>query len=237
MTARVLLADDHGLVRDGLRTVLEGGGLTVVGEAADGLSAVQLAAQLHPDVVVMDVAMPRLNGLDAAREILAADPHARVVLLTVHVDEPYVVMALRAGVRGYVVKTQTSNELLSAIAEVIGGGTFLSPRVAGTLVRAYLGGQRQNDDPLTLREREVLQLVAEGHTSKDIAAALRLTVKAAEYYRSRVMRKLSVHSTAELVKHAIRIGVVQLALECCAGNPANGVVHHVWCGVRAVCAA
>ena len=210
MTARILLADDHRVVREGLQAVLERGGFAVVGQAADGWSAVGLAERLHPDVVLMDVSMPLLNGLDAAREILAANPQARIVLLTVHVDELYVIAALRAGVRGYVVKTQTSTELLDAIAEVLAGGTFLSPRVAGTLVRAFLSGQRREADPLTLREREVLQLVAEGHTTKDVAAALQLTVKTAEYYRARVMSKLSIHSTAELVKYAVRIGIVTL---------------------------
>lgn len=226
MTARIVLADDHRVVREGLRAVLEHGGLEIVGEAPDGWSAVRITQQLHPDVVVMDVAMPSLNGLDAAREILAGTPEARIVLLTVHVDEPYVVAALRAGVRGYVVKTQTSSELLDAIGEVLAGGTFLSPRVAGTLVRAFLSGQQRQADPLTLREREVLQLVAEGHTTKDVAAALQLTVKAAEYYRARVMSKLSVHSTAELVKYAVRIGLVQLAVMECCSEPVIHALHH-----------
>jgi two-component system response regulator NreC len=211
MTPRILLADDHRVVREGLQAVLERGGFEVIGQAADGWSAIALAERLQPDVVLMDVSMPLLNGLDAAREILAANPQARIVLLTVHVDELYVIAALRAGVRGYVVKTQTSTELLDAIAEVLADGTFLSPRVAGTLVRAFLSGQRQADDRLTLREREVLQLVAEGHTTKDVAAALQLTVKTAEYYRARVMSKLSIHSTAELVKYAVRIGIVTLS--------------------------
>ena len=232
MTPRILLADDHRFVREGLHAVLDRGGLEVVGEAEDGWSAVRLAQQLQPDVVVMDVSMPRLNGLDAAREILAASPDARIVLLTVHVDEPYVLAALRAGVRGYVVKTQSSRELLDAITEVLAGGTFLSPRVSGTLVRAFLSGQRRGDDPLTLREREVLQLVAEGHTTKDVADALQLTVKTAEYYRARVMSKLAIHSTAELVRYAVRIGLVQLFfLECCTCDPVVSVIHHLCCAI------
>ena len=230
MKPRILLADDHRVVREGLRAVLERGGLDVAGEAADGWSAVRLADRLHPDVVLMDLSMPVLNGLDAAREILARAPHTRIVLLTVHVEEPYVVAALRAGVRGYVIKTQSSSELLDAIHEVLAGGTFLSPRVAGTLVQAYLSGQRREKDPLTLREREVLQLVAEGHTTKDVAATLQLTVKAAESYRARLMSKLSLHSTAELVKYAVRVGVVHLGfLECCTSDPAIGLLHSLQC--------
>jgi DNA-binding NarL/FixJ family response regulator len=210
MPVRILLADDHTIVREGFRTLLERARFEIAGEASDGWTAVRLAQSRQPDVVVLDLSMPLLNGTEAAREILAIAPRMPIVLLTVHVDEHYVVAALRAGIRGYVVKSQASAELIEAIGEVRSGGTFISPRVAGALVDAYLGGRATVADPLTLREREVLQLVAEGKTTKDIAAALDLTTKTAEYYRSRIMTKLGVHNTAGLVRYALHNGVVHL---------------------------
>ncbi len=211
MALRILLADDHTVVREGLRTLLERAQFKVVGEASDGWTAVRLAQSYRPDLVVMDQAMPMLNGTEAAREILATAPRMPIVLLTVHVEEHYVVAALRAGIRGYVVKSQASTELIEAIGEVLSGSTFISPRVAGALVEAHLGGRMTAPDPLTLREREVLQLVAEGKTTKEVAAALQLTVKTAEYYRSRIMAKIGVHNTAGLVRYALRSGIVHLA--------------------------
>lgn len=212
MSVRILLADDHTIVREGFRTLLERARFEVIGEAADGWAAVHLAQSHQPDVVLMDQSMPLLNGTEAAREILAVRPQTAIVLLTVHTEEHYVVAALRAGIRGYIVKTQAASELLKAIANVSEGGTFISPRVAGELVRVYLGGPAATAaDHLTLREREVLQLVAEGKTTKDIAELLSLTVKTAEHYRGRVMNKLGIHNTAGLVRYAVVHGVVQLA--------------------------
>jgi DNA-binding NarL/FixJ family response regulator len=169
--------------------------------------------------------MPLLNGTEAAREILAIAPRVAIVLLTVHVEEHYVVAALRAGIRGYVVKTQGACELVDAIHEVLAGGMFISPRVAGTLVEAYLGGRATAVDPLTLREREVLQLVAEGKTTKDIAEVLHLTLKTAEYYRSRVMMKLGTHNTAGLVRYAFRSGVVHLVTAFCVLAGSSAIRH------------
>jgi len=210
--ARILLADDHHIVREGFRALLDRAGFEIIAEAADGWEAVRLAQKYRPDIVVMDVSMPLLNGMDAARTILADGRRTAVVLLTVHAEEHYVVSALRAGVRGYIIKTQAATELLDAIREVLAGGMYLSPRVSGVLVEAYLGGKDITSDPLTPRDRQVLQLVAEGKTTKDVAATLDLKVKTAEYYRSRVMSKLGIHDVAGLVRYAIVHGLIQLAL-------------------------
>jgi DNA-binding NarL/FixJ family response regulator len=215
MAARILMADDHQVVREGFRAILERARYEIVGEALDGWEAVRLARKHRPDVVVMDLSMPLLNGTDAAREILATAPGLAVILLTVHVEEHCIVSALRAGVRGYVIKTQAAAELLAAIPEVLAGGTYLSPRVSGALVHAYLAGEDHATDPLTPRERQVLQLVAEGKSTKDIAVLLDLTVKTADYYRSRVMSKLDIHNVAGLVRYALRHGLVELCLTCC----------------------
>ena len=209
MALRVLLADDHQVVRQGLRALLEREGHEIVGEAADGWQAIELAKSRRPDVVVLDLSMPQLNGLDAAREILRESPRLAVVLLTMHGEEHLVVAALRAGVRGYVAKTQAAEALSQAIAEVARGGVYLTPGVAGVVVGAYLTGTQPERDPLAPRERQVLQLVAEGKTTKEIATLLTLTVKSAESYRSRVMEKLDIHETAGLVRYAIRHGLIE----------------------------
>jgi DNA-binding NarL/FixJ family response regulator len=210
MPSRIVLVDDHPIVREGLRNIVERAGFDVVAQGDDGMAAVQLARKWRPDVMVMDVSMPRMNGVDAARAILAADARMPIVLLTVHVDELRVLAALRCGVRGYVSKTQPATELVDAIREVLNGGTYLSPRVSGVVMRAYLADRAPAADPLTPRERQVLQLVAEGQTTKDVAATLDLTVKTAEYYRLRIMQKLGIHTTAGLVRYAIRSGIAHL---------------------------
>jgi DNA-binding NarL/FixJ family response regulator len=215
MGLRVVLADDHQVVREGFRVLLERAGFEVTAEASDGWDAVRLVEKCLPDVAILDVSMPMLNGLDAAREILARTPKLPVVLLTVHTEEHLILSALRAGVRGYIIKTQAANELLAALHEVLAGGTYLSPKVSGIVVQAYFEDRTGAADPLTLRDREVLQLVAEGSTTKEIGAALDLSVKTAEYYRSRVMSKLGIHTTAGLVRYAIRHGVVELAAAAC----------------------
>lgn len=209
MPLRVLLADDHQIVRQGLRALLEREGLEVVGEAADGREAVRLAQALSPDVAVLDLAMPQLNGLEAAREILQACPRTKPILLTMHTDDHQIVNALRSGIRGYVVKTQATEELVQAIREVTRGGTYLSPGVSRVVVEAYLARAEPPPDPLTRRERQVLQLVAEGKTSKEIAALLGVTSKTAETYRAGLMEKLDIHDTAGLVRYAIRRGLIQ----------------------------
>ena len=209
MSIRALLADDHQIVRQGLRVLLEREGLEVVGEAADGRAAVNMCATHHVDVAVLDLSMPELNGLDAAREILHASPSIGVILLTVHTDDYRIVAALRAGVRGYIVKTQAAEELVLAVREVAKGGIHLSPCASRVLLEAFLSGNEPAFEPLTPRERQVLQLVAEGKTTKEIAVVMGLSVKTAESYRGRLMQKLNIHETAGLVRYAIRHGLVQ----------------------------
>ena len=208
MPLRVILADDHQIVRQGIRTLVERQGVQVVAETGDGLMLIEQARQHLPDLAIVDVSMPGLNGIDATRQMLAAVPTMAVVLLTMHDEELHVSAALRAGVRGYVLKTQAADELMNAIRTVSTGGTYLSPKVSRMVVSAYVSGADTAADPLTARERIVLQLVAEGRTTKDIAATLNLTVKTAESHRARLMEKLDIHDTAGLVRYAIRRGVI-----------------------------
>jgi two-component system response regulator NreC len=210
LTTRILLADDHLVVRQGLRSLLEQGGFVVVGEATDGQEAVRVARTVRFDVAVLDVSMPRMNGIDSAREIMSFAPNSRIVMLTVHTEERQIADALRAGIRGYIIKTQAADELINAIREVAGGGTYVSPQVSTLLLAAYINGSALGRDPLTVRERQVLQLVAEGRTTKEVASSLGVTAKTAECYRSRLKVKLGIHDTAGLVRYAIRHGLIQL---------------------------
>jgi len=210
LTTRILLADDHLVVRQGLRSLLEQGGFVVVGEATDGQEAVRLARTVRFDVAVLDVSMPRMNGIDSAREIMSFAPNSRIVMLTVHTEERQIADALRAGIRGYIIKTQAADELINAIREVAGGGTYVSPQVSTLLLAAYINGSALGRNPLTVRERQVLQLVAEGRTTKEVAHSLGVTAKTAECYRSRLKVKLGIHDTAGLVRYAIRHGLIQL---------------------------
>ena len=209
MALQILLADDHLIVRDGIKAILERHGFQIAGEAANGREAVRLAKAHSPDVAILDLSMPQLNGLDAAREILQSHDRPAIILLTMHVEEQQIVAALRAGIRGYVIKTGASEDLINAIREVVGGGIYLSPGAYGVVVAAYLAGRNVPLDPLTLREREVLQLVAEGHSTKEVAGALNLSVKTADSYRSQIMGKLEIHDTAGLVRYAVRHGLIQ----------------------------
>lgn len=209
MPIRVLLADDHLIVRQGLRDLLDREGFKVVGEAGDGREAVRLAREHRPDVAVLDLSMPLLNGLDAAREILHASPRTAPILLTMHTEDTYVVDALSAGVRGYVLKTQAAADLVQAIRDVSRGNVYLSAQLAGVLAHAVTHKAAASPDPLTPREREVLQLVAEGKTTKEIASLLGVSVKTAESHRARIMDKLNIHETAGLVRYAIRRGLIQ----------------------------
>jgi len=206
---RILLADDHLIFRQGLKGVLEREGLQVVGEAADGQEAIRRARDSSPDVAVLDLTMPLLNGLDAAREIVRVSPRTRPILLTMHSEDPYVLEAMRAGIKGYVLKTQPSTDLIQAIQEVSRGRVYLSPGVSRAVVEAYLGKTELPPDPLSPREREVLQLVAEGKTTKETARLLGVSVKTAENHRTRIMAKLDIHETAGLVRYAIRQGIIQ----------------------------
>lgn len=209
MSLSVLLADDHPIVRQGLHALLAREGLDVVAEAADGHEAVALARRFQPDLAVIDLVMPRLNGIGAALQIQRESPHTKSILLTMHTESQCVLEAMRNGLRGYVIKTQASADLIQAIREVGRGTVYLSPGVSGTVVEAYRSRADPPDDPLTPREREVLQLVAEGKTTKEIAQMLSLSVKTAETHRTRTMRKLGIHDTAGLVRYAIRRGWIQ----------------------------
>jgi DNA-binding NarL/FixJ family response regulator len=209
MPTRILLADDHQIVRQGLRALLEGEGFAVVGEVANGREAARAAAELSPDVAVLDFAMPLLNGIDAARRILQGNARTRVILLTMYTDDRYVLEALQAGIRGYVIKSQAAADLVRAIQEVRGGKTYLSPGISQAVVEAYLAKTEMPAEPLTAREREVLQLVAEGKTTKEIAQVLGISVKTAESHRTRIMGKVNIHATANLVRYAIRRGLIQ----------------------------
>ncbi len=209
MPTRLLLADDHSLVRQGLKALLERQGFQVASEASDGQEAVRLAAKVQPEVAILDISMPVLNGLDAARELLKSSPKTKVVLLTQHDEDHYVTEALRAGAKGYVLKSQAADDLVHAIKEVCSGAVYLSPSISRAVVDAYLSRTYVSTDPLSARERQVLQLVGEGKSTKDVAAQLGISVKTAESHRARLMRKLDIHETASLVRYAIRRGLIQ----------------------------
>lgn len=206
---RILLVDDHPMFRQGLKALLEREGYEVIAEASDGHQAVRLARQLNPTVAVLDIGMPLLNGIDAAREIHKRSPDTQVVLLTMYEEDAYVLEALRAGIRGYVLKAQAAADLVNAIREVVRGSVYLSPGISETVVNAYMSKTSLQPDPLTDRERQVLQLVAEGKTTKEIARLMGLAVKTADSHRTRIMKKLEIHDTATLVRYAIRRGVIK----------------------------
>lgn len=209
MSVRLLLADDHALVRQGLKAFLERQEFQVVSDASNGQEALRMAAETHPDVAILDISMPVLNGIDAARELKKSLPRTRVILLTKHEEDQYVTEALRAGVRGYVVKSQVANDLVHAIREVCQGSVYLSPSISRAVVDAYLSKIDVPSDPLSVRERQVLQLVSEGKSTKDVAVQLGISVKTAESHRSRLMKKLNIHEIASLVRYAIRRGLIQ----------------------------
>jgi DNA-binding NarL/FixJ family response regulator len=216
---RVLLADDHTIVRQGVRLCLEAmGDIEVVAEAEDGQIAVQLANQLRPDVAVVDLTMPRLNGVEAIRQIRRDLPDTEVVVLSVHDSEPYVVQALRAGAAGYVLKRNAATELAAAIRAAHDGQAYLHPSIARRVIDDYLSrihasedGASEPHERLTPREREVLQLAAEGHSTRAIAGLLCLSTKTVEHHRASLMTKLGLHGQTELVKYAIRSGLVESA--------------------------
>ncbi len=208
MPIRVVLADDHVLVRQGLKSLLEREGFQVAGEASDGQEAVQQVVSLQPDVVVLDISMPILNGVDAARSLGKLAPKTKVILLTQHGEDQYISGALEAGVSGYVLKNQVANDLVRAIQQVSRGQVYLSPGVSAALMDAYRSKSDKPADPLTPRERQVLQLIAEGKSTKDVAALLGISVKTAESHRTRLMQKLDIHETASLVRYAVRRGIV-----------------------------
>lgn len=212
---KILIADDHKIFRDGLRHLLEErSGYRVVAEAEEGAEAVRLAREHAPDLAILDVSMPGMNGIDAAARITAENPAARVVILSMHADRRFVVEALKAGALGYLLKESAFEDLLRAIDAVCAGGIFLSPRLADSAIRDYVriadtGGEGAFA-VLSVREREVLQLIAEGSATKEIAGRLHLSVKTVETHRSRIMEKLGLRSVAELTKYAIREGLTSL---------------------------
>jgi two-component system, NarL family, response regulator NreC len=209
MAVRVLIADDHEMFRQGLRVVLEEEGFQFVAEASDGRQAVQLAQQHHPEVAILDVAMPVLNGIYAAREIIKANPRTKVVLLTQHTEDQMVLESLRAGVTGYVLKTRATSELVQALRAVCRGEMYLTQSISHTVVQAFLKKDDLPERPLSDRERQVLQLVAEGKTTKEIASLLGISVNTAESHRTNLMEKLDIHDTAGLVRYALRNGVIE----------------------------
>lgn len=209
MSIRVMVADDHPVVRQGLKFMLAREGFAVVAEAVDGRDALRQSEGTHPEVAVLDLAMPGLNGIDTAREIMRVSPGTKTIILTQHTEEPYILEALRAGVHGYVLKSQAVSDMIQAIRDVHRGRLYLSPAISNVVVGAYREHGELPRDPLTPREREVLQLIAEGKSTKQVAEALGITVKTAESHRSRIMFKLEIHEKAGLVRYAIKRGLIQ----------------------------
>jgi len=206
---RIMLADDHSVVRQGFRRILEAqDDMEIVGEASNGREAVQMATELKPDLVVMDVAMPELNGIEATRRLTGASEKTRVLALSMHKDAVYVREILRAGARGYLLKDAFDSDLVAAVRAVARGEGYLSPAVSDAVLADYRQHVTDPVDLLTSREREVLQLIAEGKTNKEIAGSLNLSVYTVDAHRGRIMEKLNLHSTGELVRFAVRKGLV-----------------------------
>lgn len=208
---RILLVDDHALVRAGMRSLLhEIPGVEVVAEAADGAEALRLAAELRPDVVLLDIAMKGMNGLDAAARLREQLPAAKVIVLSMHTSEEYVLLALRAGAAGYLIKDSATSELELALKAVARGETYLSPAISRQVVDGYVQrvGAAAAPDPLTPRQREVLKRIAEGRSTKEIAYELKLSVKTVETHRAQIMERLGIRDVAGLVRYAMRAGLV-----------------------------
>jgi len=211
---RILLADDHTVVRDGLRALLEKQpDMTVVGEAADGRDVLRVAEEQSPDVIVMDIAMPNMNGIEATRRILASNSHCAVVILSMHQDESYVLRSLKAGAKGYLLKDSVRGDVIEAIRAVAQGRSFLTRKVGRILQEDYIRemerrGLEDSYDLLTDREREILQLVAEGRTNKEVASMLNISLTTVETHRTHILQKLNLHSVPELILYAVRKGII-----------------------------
>jgi DNA-binding NarL/FixJ family response regulator len=215
MKTKVILADDHHIVRQGLKSLIEKqADMVVVGEADNGHVAVQLTKELHPEVVVMDIGMPRLNGIEATRQILADHPEIKIIGLSMHADQRYIMEMLKVGASGYLLKECAFEELAIAIRAVISNQIYLSPKIENLILKDYVYRLKQSDTSvysiLTAREREVLQMLAEGKNTKQIAMSLKVSVKTIETYRQQMMEKLNMFSIADLTKYAIREGLVSL---------------------------
>jgi DNA-binding NarL/FixJ family response regulator len=215
MSIRILLADDHKIVRDGLRVLLEKqSGIEVIAEAGDGRSTVQMVRELLPNVVIMDIAMPGMNGIEATRRIIEEVPAVKVIALSMHSDKRFVAEMLKAGASGYLLKDCAFEELDNAIRAVIANRTYLSPKIADIIIKDYTRLFPKTElsvfSILTLREREVLQLLAEGKTTREIASSLNISAKTVETYRKQLMDKLDIHNVAELTKYAVREGLTSL---------------------------
>jgi DNA-binding NarL/FixJ family response regulator len=214
MLTRVVLADDHSVVRQGLRAWLERSGhVQVVGEAADGREAVAVVEQLQPDVVIMDIAMPMLNGIDATAQITRRNPDTKVIILSMHTDESYILRALGAGAKGYLLKESTETDVLPAVQSVRDGKPYFTPSIARLLLEDYMRSLKQNNlqdsyDLLTEREREVLQLLAQGKSNKEVAQVLDLSPHTIDSHRTNMMQKLNLHNTAEIVLYVVRKGII-----------------------------
>jgi len=208
MGVRVVLADDHAMLRDGLKVLLEKNGLSVVGEAENGAQAVAMALAVRPQVVVIDLSMPVMNGIEAAAEI-RRESGIPSILLTMHAEEQHVLRAFKAGIAGYVLKMKAAADLVQAIQEVMRGNVYLSPGISATVIREMLNKEAPGAEVLTLRERQVLQLIAEGKTTKELSHLLGVSVRTGDSHRSRIMEKLEIHETAGLVRYAIRTGLIE----------------------------
>jgi two-component system, NarL family, response regulator NreC len=210
---RVLLADDHGIVRRGLRSLLEDEGVEVVGEAADGLEALRLCDELRPDLMIVDIGMPKLNGIDVAARVQKMERAPSVLILSMHSDESYILRALASGARAYLLKDATDQDLLPAVRAVAAGRPFFSPAVTAVLVQDYMRslqsrGLSDSYGLLTDREKEVLQLLAEGRSNKEVATLLNVALSTIETHRASLMQKLNLHNTAEIVLYAVRKGII-----------------------------
>ncbi len=206
MPIRIVLADDHTMIRQGLKAILEAEGFQVPGEASNGIQAVELTQKLRPDIVVLDISMPLLNGIDASRQILEARPQTKVILLTAHTQEQYVVQGLRHGVTGYLLKENAADELVNAVRTVAGGAIYITAAVSRAVVQAFSADPSR--ELLSPRERQVLQLIAEGKSMKEIGALLGISSRTADSHRTKIMEKLALHDTATLVRYAMSIGLV-----------------------------
>src|SRR6266496_2438103 len=223
---RILIADDHEVVRHGVRALLQGhAGWEICGEAIDGRDAVDKAAQLKPDLVILDIGMPNLNGLDAARQILRAEPQTRVLVLTIDESEQVMREVLNTGARGFLLKSDAARDLVAAVEALEHHRTFFTSKVAEMVLNGYVNGTKPATPPepardrLTPREREVVQLLAEGKTTKEVAAVLGMSVKTAETHRSNIMRKLNFHSVSQLVLYAVRNNIVQVLVSPADAEP------------------